>query len=180
MRHFIKIAEQVDVIPLLNALAAHDDLWNENNLRSTHPASPHKEVDDILVFFNRIPDDPAAIVDDVDVVPYRAWQELPQVRQHVFDIMRRVEAVRLGRVIITRLPPGCKIAPHADQGAPVDYYRRYILALQNAPGSIFRIGDEVVQFRMGEWWLINNSVEHEVVNNSADDRIVLICDLRLA
>jgi aspartyl/asparaginyl beta-hydroxylase (cupin superfamily) len=30
----------------------------------------------------------------------------------------------------------------------------------------------------GEVWWFDNTVEHEVVNNSADDRIVLICDIR--
>ena len=36
------------------------------------------------------------------------------MRPIVFDLMRRIEAVSLGRVIITRLQPGGRIAPHAD------------------------------------------------------------------
>lgn len=179
MRHFTKIAEQVDVIPLLNALAAHDDLWNENSLRTTHPASPHQEVDDIWAWFND-PSDPASVVDDLTVIPFRAWYEIPQIRPLVLDIMRRVEAVRLGRVLITRLAPGCSIPAHVDEGAPATYYTRYQLALQCLPGCNFTIGDETVNFRMGEWWQIDNRTEHNVVNNSADDRIVLIVDVRLS
>lgn len=177
MRNFTKIAEGVDVIPLLNALAVHDDLWNENNLRSTHPLSPHQAVDDIWFWFND-PTDPEEVVDDLTVRPYRAWHEIPQVRPLVFDIMRRVEGVRLGRVLITRLPPGASIPAHTDQGAPATYYTRYQLALQCLPGALFESGGEVIQFRMGEWWLVNNRVEHSVTNNSADDRIVLIVDIR--
>lgn len=179
MRHFTKIAECVDVIPLLNALAAHDDLWNENTLRTTHPASPHQDVDDIWCWFND-PSDPEAVIDDLTTVPFRAWYEIPQVRPLVFDIMRRVEAVRLGRVLITRLAPGCSIPPHVDEGAPATYYTRYQLALQCLPGCNFTIGDEAVNFRMGEWWQIDNRTKHSVVNNSADDRIVLIVDVRLS
>lgn len=149
MRHFQKIAEGVDVIPLLNALSARDELWNENDLRSTHPDSPHSAVDDIWVFFND-PSNAEAVVNDLDVISYRAWRELPQLRPLVFDIMRRVEAVKLGRVIITRLPPGKEIPSHIDQGAPATYYNRYVLALQCLPGAIFKIGEEVINFRMGE------------------------------
>jgi len=178
LRHFQKIAEGVDVIPILNALSAREELWNENDLRSTHPASPHGAVDDIWVFFND-PSNAEAVVNDLDVVSYRGWRELPQLRPLVFDIMRRVEAVKLGRVIITRLPPGKEIPPHIDQGAPATYFTRYMLALQCLPGAIFTIESEVVNFRMGEWWMIDNRTEHSVVNNSADDRIVLIVDLRL-
>jgi hypothetical protein len=177
MRNFQKIAEGVDVIPLLNALAVHDDLWNENTLRTTHPDSPHKEVDDIWVWFND-PSDPAAVVDDLTVIPYRAWYEIPQVRSYVFDIMRRVEGVRLGRVLITRLAPGKCIPEHVDEGAPATYYTRYQLALQSLPGALFESGGEVINFRMGELWMVNNRAPHKVTNNSADDRIVLIVDIR--
>jgi len=179
MRHFQKIAEGVDVVPVLNALAANPSLWNACDLRTTHPMSPHQQVDDILLWFNDIPDDPADIVDDIRTVPYDPWLLLPQVRLHVFEIMRRVEAVHLGRCMITRLAPGDSIPEHVDQGAPATFYTRYMLALQCLPGALFESGGEVVNFRTGEWWQVDNTAPHSVVNNSADDRIVLIVDLRL-
>lgn len=178
MRHFTKIAEQIDVLPLLNALAVRPDLWNENTLRTTHPASPHRETDDIWCMFNEIPDDPSKVVDDVEVMPYRAWREIPLLRPLVLDLMRRVEGVRLGRVIISRLAPGCTIPAHVDQGAPATYYSRYHLALQSLPGALNHSGEEVVNYRMGEFWWFDNRAPHSIVNNSADDRIVLVMDVR--
>ncbi len=178
MRHFCKIAEGVDVVPLLNALAVNPDLWNENLLRTTHPLSPHKETDDIWAMFNELSDDPTEVVDDLEVVPYRAWHQLPHLRDIVLNLMRRVDGVRLGRVLITRLAPGKSIPAHVDEGAPATYYRRYQLALQSLPGAIFRVEDEIVNFQMGEVWMINNRAEHSVINNSADDRIVVIMDVR--
>jgi hypothetical protein len=178
MRHFCKIVEGVDVVPLLNALAVNPDLWNENTLRTTHPLSPHKETDDIWCWFNKIPDNPSEVVDDLEVIPYRAWSELPHLREIVLNLMRRVDGTRLGRVMITRLAPGKTIPAHVDGGAPATYYTRYQLALQSLPGANFIIEEEVVNFRMGEVWLVNNRAEHSVVNNSADDRIVLIIDVR--
>jgi aspartyl/asparaginyl beta-hydroxylase (cupin superfamily) len=92
--------------------------------------------------------------------------------------MRMVEGVTLGRVIITKLPPGKKITPHVDGGAPATYFSRYQIALQSLPGALFTIGDETVNFESGEVWLIDNKKEHSVVNNSRDDRIVMIVDIR--
>jgi Aspartyl/Asparaginyl beta-hydroxylase len=169
----------VDPIPLLLALRQHPELWNENDLRTTHPHSPHQAVDDIWVWFNAIEkENTAKAIEDIQTIPYPAWSVLPQVRPLVFDLMRRTEAVQLGRVIVTKLPAGCEIDPHVDQGTPATFYSRYHIALQNLPGSIFKIEDEQLVMGSGEVWAVNNRAEHSVTNNSADDRIVVIVDVR--
>lgn len=163
------------------ALARQPELWDTETLRTRYPESPHHACSDILLFFNEIPDDPAELLnvaDDKDVRPYPAWDKLPQVRPIVFDLMRRVEGVRLGRLMITRLPPGKTIPPHQDQGAPASYYERYQLPLQSLPGCVFRAADEAVQMRSGEVWRFDNQQTHSVENFSADDRIALIADIR--
>jgi len=177
VKHFLKIAEGVDIMPVLRAVHAKPDLWDEHDLRTTHPLSPHLEAHDIWCFFNAIPEDPKEIVDDTKVIAYRGWSELPQLRPIIFDLMRRVEGTELGRVLITKLEPGKKIPLHADEGAPVTHYSRYQIALQSLPGAIFEIEDEKVNFRTGDVWKIDNSARHSVVNNSADDRIVVIVDI---
>lgn len=177
MRHIVKLAEGIGVTPLLNALVVNPDLWNENNLRTTHPDSPHTQTDDIWVMFNRIPSDPLEVVDDVDVIPYRAWSVLP-IQTLVLDLMRLVSGVRLGSVIISRLPPGAQIPAHVDQGAPATYYDRYHLCLQSSPGTLNISGNETVQYRAGEFYFFDNRSEHAVINNSSDDRIVIVMDVR--
>lgn len=179
MRNFQLMATNVDVLPLLHAIQVQPGLWNRNDLRRTYPNSPHAEVDDIWLWFNGT-DDPDSVIDDREVEPYPAWSALPQARPFVFNLLRMVEGVRLGRVIITRLAPGKRIAPHADAGAPAQYYERYQIVLQSLPGCVFRVGDETMTFQTGEVWHIANEREHEVVNNSADDRIVMIVDIRTA
>lgn len=177
MKNFLRIAEGVDVMPILNAIQAKPELWDENNLRTTHSLSPHQECHDIWCFFNVVPESLESVVDDIRVVPYRAWKELPQLRPVIFDLMRRVEGMELGRVLITKLEPGKKIPPHVDHGAPVEYYSRYQIVLQSLPGCVFQIEDERVNFRAGEVWRIDNSKEHSVTNSSADSRLVVICDI---
>lgn len=178
MRNFLKIADGVDTIPVLNALMLNEDLWNSSPLRTLYPESPHHEADDILLWFNDLNQDPSVIVDDKAVVPFPGWDRLPQVRPIVFDLMRRVEGVQLGRVMITRLKPGGQIYPHEDAGAPAEFYSRYQVALQSGPGCLFHCGDETAYFAPGSVWNFRNQITHSVVNNSADDRIVIIADIR--
>jgi aspartyl/asparaginyl beta-hydroxylase (cupin superfamily) len=92
--------------------------------------------------------------------------------------MRLTDGMRLGRVLISRLAPGKEIPEHVDQGAPATYYKRYHLALKAEPGCLNSSGGEVIQYSMGEFWWFDNSVPHSVVNNSADDRITLVMDVR--
>ena len=179
MRNFLRIAHGVDVMPVLNALAQNADLWNLNPIRTMHPGTAHAEADDILVWFNDL-SDPEAVVNDRETVPFLAWDRLPQLRPLIFDLMRRVEGVRLGRVIISRLKPGAQITPHVDGGAPATFFSRYQIALQCLPGCLFKAGNETVNFQTGDVWWFDNQQEHSVVNNSADDRLALIVDIRTA
>ena len=179
MRNFLKLAEGVNPLPLMQQIQRQPDLWNENTLRTSHPGTAHSEVSDIWVWFNQISKtDPLKVVNDKAVVPYRAWHMLPAIRPLIFALMNQVDGVRLGRVIITRLPPGKEITPHTDGGAPATYFQRYQIALQSLPGCIFKIEDEEVNFLTGEVWHIDNLKVHSVINNSADDRIVIIVDIR--
>jgi quercetin dioxygenase-like cupin family protein len=177
MRNFLKIADNVDVLPVVNALAVNADLWNQNTLRTDNPLSPHSEVDDIWVFFND-PKDPQAVINDIQTHPFPAWDRLHPIKDMILNLMRRVNGVQLGRVIMTRMKPGARIAPHVDGGAPATFYSRYQMALQCLPGVVFRAGDEVVEMRSGDVWWFDNTVEHEVINNSADDRIAMVVDIR--
>jgi hypothetical protein len=180
MKNFQQLAFNVDVLPLMHQIQRQPELWNENTLRTCHPGTAHSQVSDIWVWFNNLTDDVSSVVDDRETIPYKAWYRLPAVRPIVFGLMRQVEGVRLGRVLITKLPCGKEITPHVDQGAPAEYYERYQIALQSLPGALFHIEDETVNFKTGEIWHINNNARHSVVNNSADDRIALIVDIRCA
>ncbi len=141
-------------------------------------AEAHAAVDDIWLRFNRIPDSPEGVIDDTECINYPALAALPQARTLIFQLMARLEGERLGRCLITRLRPGGCITPHRDEGAPATYYDRFHVALQGKPGTVFRSGDERVAMRCGEAWWFDNTQEHEVVNNSSDDRIHLIVDIR--
>lgn len=177
MRNFQILGAGITVAPLVNALM-RNNIWNAQTLRTAHPASPHTQVDDIWLRFNALTDDPSTVIDDHESINYPAWFQLPEAQNICLDLMRQVRGERLGRVLITRLAPGKTIAPHVDGGSHAEYYERFHVVLQGLPGSLFRCGDETVTMRTGEVWWFANQIEHEVINNSADDRIHIVCDIR--
>ena len=183
MQHFYRIAAGCATDLLCAALWRQPALWNQYTLRTTHPEAPHKDVSDIWLRFQDLTrfeqtGNAASLIDEHESINYPAWYALPQAWPLIFDLMRYVQGERLGRVLLTRLPPGGHITAHVDGGAHAAYYDRYHLVLQSAEPCSFRTGDEVVHMAPGECWWFNNAVEHEVLNTSAIDRIHLIVDIR--
>jgi hypothetical protein len=194
MRNFFHICDGLDVSGLLREIAQQPELWNAFPVRTEHPLSAHRIVDDIVLRYSpfRSGED---FVDKVcsrtEVMDYPPWYKLPSAHPFVYGLMTRLAAVHLGRVMITRVAPGISIPPHSDRIPPAEeafpdrippavYYDRYHIVLQSAPGVVFRCGDESVYMPAGSAWWFNNQIEHEVVNNSAADRIHLIIDARVA
>lgn len=174
MRYFYRLAEGVRVLPLMAAVARQPSLWNADNCRREFNGTPHAATSDILLRFGS-KDGKELETTDTDVM-----QKLPDVKSEILNVMRLVQGSRLGRVIITKLEPGKKILPHADtQGEYAKYYTRYHLVLQGLPGSIFTCGDETVGMLTGELWWFSAQDEHSVTNNSRDDRVHMLIDVRI-
>lgn len=186
MRNFLQIATNADVLPLLHAVQRQPGLFNTHRFRTTFENTPHAEVDDILLRFSdpsiAKDGDTAAVMADGNCIWHPAAAALPQARALILDVMRRAEAYALDRVVITRLRPGGCILPHADDvGSYVhDPHRhRYHVVLQGLPGSIYKCGDETVCMRSGEVWHFDALTVHSIENNSSDDRVHLLIDLRI-
>ena len=182
MRHFMHIASGIDVMPLALALQLQPELWNQHNERKEFEGTSHKGTSDIWVRYN----DPKNLeqgyekyTSEHDSVWHPAYYKLPQLRPIIFSLMARCEAVRLGGVLITKIPPGGHILPHADKGWHPEYYNvKLYVPIQANPQCVNRVGDEHVVMQTGDCWYFNNLVEHEVINNGNDDRMTLIICLR--
>jgi hypothetical protein len=194
LRNFLKIAEGQDTLPLLLALSAQPELWNKYKVRTTQegPLSVHKSVDDIVLRYapyTKGEDFMDKICSTISCVDYPAWHKLPQAHPFIFGVMARVQGVHLGRVMISRVPPGGSIPPHSDRIGPAEelfpdrvppalYYERYHVVLQSGAGVIFRADKEEVYMAAGEVWWFDNQTIHSVENNSASDRLHLVMDIR--
>lgn len=174
MRYFFKLADNIEVIGTMIALSRQPSLWDADDCRKEFEESPHTQVSDILLRFG------SKDGDDLEAVDSPLMNKLPKVKEIVLNIMRLVNGSRLGRVVVTRLEPGKKILPHADtRGAYSQYYTRYHLVLQGLPGSLFNCGNETVSMLTGSLWWFDAHAEHSVINNSADDRIHMLIDVRI-
>ena len=51
------------------------------------------------------------------------------------------------------------------------------LPLVLPPGCGFRVGGETREWRIGEAWVFDDTIEHAAWNDSDETRIILICDI---
>ncbi len=190
MRNFYQLATNVDVRPLMIALNTKRDLWNQYTMRTQTTIvkngetieTPHRDVDDIWLRMNCL----ESCTDRRESIDYPAIKELPEARHIIRALMQDVYGERIGRCMISRLAPGMKIYPHVDIGDDLEvyydnepYYSRFHVVLQGLPGSLFHCGNETVTMKTGEVWWFDNATTHEVVNNSADDRIHMVVDIKV-
>lgn len=178
MRNFLRINSGMNITPLLLQLYSHSNLWGEDNIRSTYSElSPHKEVSDILLRWSD--SDDANIGDQLQCDWTPAIADLPYAKDIAFSLMASFRGEQLGRIMITRLPPGKRIIPHKDVvGRYAHFYTRIHVPLQSDPGVLFTCGEEQVNMLPGEAWWFNGHEIHSVINNSARDRLNLIVDMK--
>lgn len=191
-RNFLRIAQGINVSPLLIALFRQPELWNQYKVRSWHSRSAARSVDDIILRYNKfngkLDDYVEAVCSNLAVECYPAWERLPEAVELINSLMFSVRGVELGRVFISRLHPGNSIPIHNDlikeaeeqfpyRTPPAKYYDRYHIALRSSAGVSFMCGDEQAEMLPGEAWWFNNQIEHCVLNNSADDRLHLVVDI---
>lgn len=178
MKHFRRIAEGIDVAPILAELETASDLWNQHAERTADPASPHAQVDDVwLRFFPyETLTSPEAFRAEGRCVFYPAWHRLPSLHKITFDLMHAVRAVELGGLLITRIPAGGRVLPHDDRGSwhASHFETKLYLPLKSSARCVNRCVDEEVNMRTGEVWFFNNLVEHEVENSGRQERITVI------
>jgi len=176
MKNFLQIAGGLDITPALLAITRRA-LWKEDTFLRNYPQGPFGDVESIIC---RFPSKELieAGGDQHENFDQPVYQLLPEVRHIVMGLMARVSGERLGRVILNKIRPGGVITPHKDTSPHCDYWDRFHVVLQSAPGVVFRAEDEQVYMATGDTWWFQNAVEHEVINNSPIDRIHLVIDIK--
>lgn len=83
---------------------------------------------------------------------------------------------RVLRAMMTRLPPGARIARHRDSHPSFAIAHRIHVPLQTNPQVEFLVGKEIVPPRAHFAFELNNAVEHQVINRGDTPRIHFIFD----
>ncbi len=138
-------------------------------------------------------------VDYPDNLPLDQWAELNRSQRwgalHLYLYGKRVEqncarcpqtmavvdllpqprvAGRSPAAMFSALQPQTRIPPHTG----VANTRLVVhLPLIVPPGCGFRVGGETRQWREGEAWVFDDTIEHEAWNDSRQPRVILICDV---
>ncbi|WP_332605481.1 aspartyl/asparaginyl beta-hydroxylase domain-containing protein [Acinetobacter sp. ESBL14] len=184
------ILTTADTNPLMLNIKRHPELWKEDTYLRDYPQGPFGEIDSIMLRFpeKRVFEQEEDLekykrgegqFDQHESIDYPAFSVLTEARQIVFGLMALVQGERLGRVMINRIQPGGRIYPHADTPEHTDYYTRFHIVLQSAAGCILRAGDEQLNMKTGDVFWFNNKLEHEVINNSAIDRLSMVVDIKV-
>jgi aspartate beta-hydroxylase len=93
-----------------------------------------------------------------------ALSRLPQARVQM----------RSPSALFSVLQPHTRIPPHTG----VANFRLVVhLPLIVPPGCGFRVGGETREWRIGEAWVFDDTIEHEAWNDSDQTRIIFICDI---
>lgn len=180
----------VDPTKLLMQIKQNPELWKEDTYLRDYPQGPFGEIESIMLRFpeKRVFEQEEELekykqglshFDQHESIDYPAYTVLNEARSLVMGLMAYVQGERLGRVMINKIAPGGRIYPHADTPEHTNYYTRFHIVLQSAPGCLFRADDEQVDMRTGDVFWFNNKLEHEVINNSAFDRISMVVDIKV-
>jgi hypothetical protein len=188
MKHFHKIADGIDVAPLVAQIEEHPELWDSINFRKVAPGTAHSRMSDIWIRYNDISKfadgDLRGMSDEHVPIWYPAWHVLPALHPIVFGLMAAVSGEMIGGVLITRVPAGECIAPHTDAGWHVNYYDKFYVCLKGGPGRRFCCEDasgmDVSEPMPGDIHLFDNRKPHWVENDSDEDRMTLIVCIRTA
>jgi hypothetical protein len=181
MKNFLQIPGEVDTVPLLMSLQLQPELWNQHRYRKDTPGTSHDQMSDIWIRFRAQEECVQTNADIGEHFPvfYPAYYSLPQLRPIIFSLMARMEATHLGGILITKIPPGGKIAPHADKGWHPEFYNcKLYVPLQSNAQCVNRVENEAVTMEAGSVWWFDNTKVHSVENNGAEDRITLIVCMR--
>lgn len=168
-----------DVGPLVRQLDAHPEAWNRHTLRTQgYAATPHKAISDIWVRFRDWAefDGDAAKFSNTEhtSVWYPVVQELPAAWSLARRVLHRVRGSRLGGVLITRIPPGGEVLPHADQGWHAQFYEKFAVQVKGNKDQAFCFDGCELRPEAGDLYTFDNSRVHWVKNESPTERITLI------
>ena len=175
-KYFKRIAQGLDVDPLLELIDAKPELWKEITARQKFTKSPHKDTECIYVR-GALKMTPYYVLWDTGSYDYPCMEYLkPALVPLMRPILEKLEVEEMGRVLIVNLKPCGHVTKHSDQGTYADYYSRFHLVLRSNQWCSQTCGDEEQRFAVGDVWWFNHKKLHTAHNVGTTDRVHIIFD----
>lgn len=168
---FIKLPFTVDVSKLRFQLDENAGLWDENPMRRTYEGSPHKQMVDIWARYGIGVKDPSLPHESKWYEGSSKISEAVRISELLMDAL---SGESLGGVLITKLPPGGRILPHADSGWHAETYEKIHVSISAPNGSYFGFEDGEMHSKDGDVYWFRNDKLHWVENPTNSDRIVMV------
>ena len=147
-----------------------ESLWISENAGKPYKYETLSDTRHIMFRFYNGSDN----VSDYDTHPlWSEWQELLlPIVEHAAERLGYKE-YRFPRVMLARIPAGCEILPHTDDGASYYIHKIHVPLITN-PKKTFHIGKQAKHLSVGEIVEVNNKRKHSVTNEGELDRIHFI------
>lgn len=165
-----------DIEPLKTELNAHPELWDDFDLRTNHPQSPHRELSDIFVRYNaraNFTGDRHAFNEAHAPVWWPTAELLPTAKSIALDLQSMLGGA-LGMVLVTKIPAHAQCYPHIDVGWHARTFVKYAVQIASSEGQAFHVEQTALSAKPGECYWFDNSRLHHVINDSDEDRMTLI------
>lgn len=174
---FLKFNYEFPYQKCLEEVELNKDLWDVFTLRQDMEGTAHSDTKCIPL---RGPDIKVGVDLDEEIKAYYTnfSDYFPVVLSELEYMLENMPELELGRVMLVSLKPGGHISRHKDTGSYAEYYRRIHIPLKSQEGNIFISDQESIHMIPGEVYMFNHLIEHEVFNNSNEERIHLIVDFR--
>jgi hypothetical protein len=180
MKHFKRIRAGIDVAPFLDEIEAHPELWELDASRQENkPAQRETQAICLRAQGGKaILDSEARQYKPIGYrgLPTSLSPNFPLAEAFIEQLASSMKGA-MGRAVITRLRPRGRIHPHIDDRLYWLLRDRYHLVIKSPAGSLFWAGGEEMRMGQGELWWFDHTVEHEVFNDTDEERIHLIVDL---
>lgn len=156
-------------------------LWNGHKLRTANDG-PHRHVHDIwlrCLDWEVMSKDPARFNEPHESTWYPlAREELGLLADMAVDIFKHVGGVELGGVLVTKIPAGCCVMPHVDQGWHARHYEKFAFSIAANEMQEFCFEKKRLVTQPGDVFTFDNQYSHWVTNPSPQDRITMIVCIR--
>lgn len=113
----------------------------------------------------------------LDSVEYPLWQSWRDKIEPLLTVATKSYGYAEGvypRIMLAKLPPGCRIARHIDGQPAADIPHKIHIPIQTNPKAHFFVGNKIYNFAEGYAYEVNNKALHGAFNCGATPRIHLI------